>query len=139
MLLGVDELLHGELKRQQYGAKVKAEVQLSNTMVTVTINIAEGWHINAHKPLQSNLIATVLSIGGKEWQLETVQYPEPKLQSLTWQQEKLALYTDTVQLRGKLTQISTNSNNIIPIKLKFQTCNDKICLPPEELQWKERL
>ncbi len=140
MLLGTDELLHGELKRQLYGAngKVKASVQLTAEDITVTIDISEGWHINAHKPLQNNLIATVLSIGSSEWQLETVKYPAPKLQSLNWQQEQLALYEGTVQLHGKVKSITPEkvANGILPISLKFQACNDKMCLPPEELKWK---
>ncbi len=140
MLLGVDELLHGEMKKQQYGSNgnVKASLQLTNTEVMLTINIKPGWHINAHKPLQSNLIATVLTIGESKWQLEATEYPEPKYQSLQWQQEKLALYEGEIQLHGKLKLSNLSpDDNILPIKLKFQACNDKICLPPEELIWRE--
>jgi len=148
MLLGVDELLHGEIKKQQYGSNgnVKAAIQLTDTEVTLTLNIKSGWHINAHKPLQSNLIATVLTVGKSEWQLEAIEYPEPKYQSLQWQQEKLALYEGEIQLRGKLKYSNSSpdkdskiENNLLPIKLKFQTCNDEICLPPEELIWRERV
>ncbi|MFK5970304.1 MAG: DUF255 domain-containing protein [Candidatus Marithrix sp.] len=142
MLLGVDELLHGEMKKQQYGSNgnVKASLQLTDTEVILTINIKSGWHINAHKPLQSNLIATVLTVGKSEWQLEAIEYPEPKYQSLQWQQEKLALYEGEIQLQGRLKRSNlSQDNNILPIKLKFQTCNDKICLPPEELIWRERV
>ena len=142
MLLGVDELLHGEIKKHQYGSNgnVKASLQLTNTEFMLTINIKPGWHINAHKPLQSNLIATVLTIEKSKWQLKAIEYPEPKYQSLQWQQEKLALYEGEIQLQGKLKRSNLSpDDNILPIKLKFQTCNDKICLPPEELIWRERI
>ncbi len=148
MLLGVDELLYGEMKKQQYGSNgnVKASLQLTDTEIMLKLNIKSGWHINAHKPLQDNLIATVLTVGESEWQLESIKYPEPKHQSLQWQQEKLALYEGEIQLHGKLKHSnpsSTTDNNVltkaIPIKLRFQTCNDKICLPPEELIWRERI
>ncbi|MCK5877486.1 MAG: DUF255 domain-containing protein [Candidatus Marithrix sp.] len=144
MLFGTDELLNGELNKQQYGAsgKIKATLQLENENIIVTIKISEGWHINAHKPFQNNLIATILSLEESRWQLQTMEYPKPKQQSLKWQQEKLALYEGTIQLCGKLKPIFPVpknielANTILEFKLKFQACNDKFCLPPEELIWK---
>ncbi|MDM8568722.1 DUF255 domain-containing protein [Thiotrichales bacterium HSG1] len=141
MLIGTDELLHGELNRQQYGAngKVKASLQLNDGEIIVTISIAKGWHINSNKPLQTDLIATILTLEENNWQLGAVQYPKPEQRSLQWQQEKLALYEGTIELRSKLkpkslvTKKTNNSNKILLFKLKFQACNEKICLPPEDL------
>jgi uncharacterized protein len=112
----------------------------------IELNINDGWHINAHQPLQKNLIATVVSLEESQWQLGPIYYPNPKYQRLSWQQSTLALYEDTVRLHGKLQipQIPPNSplrkggtsKNLVPIKLTFQACDDKSCLPPEEIIFK---
>ncbi|OQY55199.1 MAG: hypothetical protein B6247_08860 [Candidatus Parabeggiatoa sp. nov. 2] len=61
----------------------------------------------------------------------------------------MALYEGTVRLHGKLQippnpQISSNSplrkegtsKNLVPVRLTFQACDDKSCLPPEEMVFK---
>jgi len=133
MLLAADELLHGELGMRRYGARgaVKVTAKLENNWIVVELNIREGWHINAHQPLQKNLIATRLD--GE--QLGQVFYPKPEYIRLSFQQSTLALYQGKVRLRGKLlSQIP----GALSIKVQFQACDDKRCLPPEEMVFKVR-
>ncbi|MDM8557829.1 thioredoxin domain-containing protein [Thiotrichales bacterium HSG14] len=142
MLLAADELLHGEVGMRRYGARgaVKATVKLATeeqkTWLVIELNIRNGWHINAHNPLQNDLIPTVLRFNKPQqgWQLEQIDYPKPIHRNLSWKQGTLALYEETVHLRGKLIpQTSENATNLVPIRLKFQACDDKMCLPPEQL------
>jgi hypothetical protein len=155
MLLAADELLHGEIGMRRYGARgaVKATARLTtdgqNPWLMIELNINDGWHINAHQPLQKNLIATVVSLEESQWQLGPIYYPNPKYQRLSWKQSTLALYEGTVRLHGKLQippnpQIPPNSplrkggtsKNLVPVRLTFQACDDKSCLPPEEIVFK---
>jgi uncharacterized protein YyaL (SSP411 family) len=148
MLLAADELLHGEVGIQRYGARgvVKATARLAqqgeNTWLVIEMNIRDGWHINAHHPLQDNLIATEVSPDKpqKGWQLGQIDYPKPTHRSLSWEQTTLALYEGTIRLRGQLIpQTSMDRTNLVSIKLKFQACDDKMCLPPEQLVFKKLL
>ncbi|RKZ37187.1 MAG: thioredoxin [Gammaproteobacteria bacterium] len=152
MLLAADELLHGEVGMRQYGAHgaVKATVKLDNDdqaiWLNVELNIQDGWHINAHQPLQKNLIPTSVSLdktaAGRY--IKSISYPKPDYLQLSFQQATLALYQGTVRLRGQLIgdiplkkEIpSSSKTNLMSIRLKFQACNDKMCLPPEELVFK---
>ncbi len=149
MLLAADELLHGEMGLQQYGARgaVKATAKLTHhgQTVTIEVEIQDGWHINAHKPLQENLIPTVVRLDKTQWRLEQVSYPKPEPLRLSFQQATLALYQGTIHLRGQLIpppnlplqkkgeSSLSDKINLVPIRLTFQACNDKMCLPPEEL------
>jgi len=161
MLLAADELLHGEVGMRQYGAHgaVKATVKLDNDAqaigLNVELNIRDGWHINAHQPLQKNLIPTSVNLDktASGRYLKSISYPKPDYLQLSFQQATLALYHGTVHLRGQL-EISPplakeivspksslpltteNKTNLMSIRLKFQACNDKMCLPPEELVFK---
>jgi len=153
MLLAADELLHGEVGMRQYGARgaVIASAKLANegqaTWLTIEVDIQEGWHINADKPLQTNLIPTAVRVDTESgWQLGQVSYPKPDLAKLSFQQASLALYQGKIRLQGHLTQLPSSQKgersqmskngdkiNLVPIHLKFQACNDKMCLPPEEM------
>jgi hypothetical protein len=132
MLIGAYELLYGEIGMRSYGARagVKATAKLvkygKTSWIVVELNIREGWHINAHKPLQKNLIATIMS--GKK--LGRVYYPKPEYLRLSFQRATLALYQGTVHLRGKLISKIVGS---VSVKVQFQACDDKRCLPPESM------
>lgn len=146
MLLAADELLHGEVGIRQYGARgaVMASAKLANegqaTWLTIEMDIQEGWHINADKPLQTNLIPTAVSVDAESgWQLGQLSYPKPEIAKLSFQQASLSLYQGKIRLRGLLTQLPASQKtsqspiNLVPIRLTFQACNDKMCLPPEDM------
>lgn len=141
LLLAATEFLYGESGAVQYAAKgaltakARAVNKGPNIGVEVEIKLKPGWHINAHQPLQKFLIATDLKLSKRiqGWQLEHVQYPDPVKKKLGFQREKLALYEEKVLLHGNLTR-SSSTNNFISLKLHLQACNDKVCLPPEELK-----
>ncbi len=128
MLLGAYELLHGEIGMRNYGARgaVKATAKIQNHWLVVELKIRDGWHINAHKPLQKNLIATVMSSD----KLGRIFYPKPEYIRLSFQRATLALYQGTVRLSGKLI-LPVHSS--VSVKIRFQACDDKSCLPPEDM------
>lgn len=146
MLLAADELLRGEVGMRRYGAggAVKATAKLAshgqNSWIVVELNIDDGWHINAHKPLQKNLIPTIVSLNKTQtgWQLGTVYYPNPEYLRLSFQQATLALYQGKIRLRGKLIPgVSlVKGKNLLSFQIQFQACDDKSCLPPEDMVFK---
>ncbi len=145
MLMGVNELLHGELGNRQYAARgavpVRAQVMAAGDgrgQLQVDLDIQDGWHVNAHQPLQETLIPTVLSLDGDApaWQLGLVEYPQPEIVRLGFQQEPLALYQGRVQIRAGLelrSPAAMDKPHLVPVQLRLQACNDRVCLPPETL------
>ncbi len=141
LLLGVDQILEGETGSVQYAARgavtVRGKLEIADEKsfwLDIELTIKPGWHINAHTPLQKDLIATEISLNadGKDWKLETVTYPEPAHKKLKFQQSELALYQGKVQMRGKVVK-KKNGDMVLPINVSLQACNDQHCLAPETL------
>ncbi|MDC9715061.1 MAG: protein-disulfide reductase DsbD family protein, partial [Gammaproteobacteria bacterium] len=91
----------------------------------ITLNIAKGWHINADKVLQKNLIATQLNSDN----LKEVNYPQAKFTNLGFSQEKLAVYDGEISLN-----FSLKNQKFTSATLNLQACSDKICLPPQQIK-----
>ncbi len=142
MLTGLDELLHGGAGRRQYGGRgvVRASAGLErddgSLRLAVDLEIGDGWHVNAHRPLSDELIATELSVGeGRgEWSLRAVDYPAGERVRLGFQAEPLRVYQGRVRLAADLEGTAASSAGpVVSVRLRFQACDDKVCLRPEEM------
>ncbi len=131
LLVGALEMLNGESGARQYAGrgKVKARARVEGKTVTVRINTAPGWHINADKPLQDYLIKTELSINN-ETPLTDIQYPPAVRRVLGFQSEELALYEGEISISAQLPDTDTVMQQV---ELQLQACSDEICLAPETL------
>jgi len=117
-------------------ANANANVGADASVLVVELKIQPGWHINAHKPLSDNLVPTTLEAGAGSptWNLMDVSYPEPIVKALGFQSEALALYAGSVRLTVRLQQNESPPDSTpLRIKLRLQACDDKICLPPENV------
>ncbi len=137
LLMGRDELEHGATGSVQYAAKGAVRIVGNTTqdgVVTISLAMQPGWHINAHKPLDADLIATTITMPETEsgWSLQSVVYPEPITKTLQFQQQPLALYEDTARLQAQLKPTAQHSH-LVPLQIKLQACNDQHCLAPETI------
>ena len=137
MLSGASDLQHGELGASRYIARggVRATArQAGPDQVIVDLAIPPGWHVNSNKPLQQGLIPTSISMNKSEsgWQLGEVSYPEPITATLGFQSEPLSLYQGKVQIRVAVKPDEV-PERILPLQLGIQACNDRLCLPPENV------
>jgi uncharacterized protein YyaL (SSP411 family) len=130
--------MSGESGALQYAAhgNVKVDARADSGMLVVDIEIRPGWHINAHEPLSDNLIPTQLEADSEAstWTLADFSYPRPIIKKLGFQSEDLALYEHTVRLTASVQQNSSvQVISPLRIKLRLQACDEKVCLPPENL------
>ena len=102
--------------------------------VAVVLKIRDGFHINARKPTLDYLIPTDLKVEAPAgYKAGEVSYPDGTLKSFAFSKtEKLNVYTGTVILRLKVTALEDAPLGAqhIPLKLRYQACNDSVCLPP---------
>lgn len=109
-------------------------------MVELRLAIAPHWHVNAHRPRQAYLIPTTLSLDEQAvgLRLGPVEYPQPEFKSLAFEDQRLALYQGDAIIRARLIRTGSNEpqlkDNLVPLKLRFQGCSNRECLPPETLQ-----
>jgi len=103
--------------------------------VALQLDIEKGWHINAHKPLETSLIPTeVVLETDPRFTVEEIHYPKPKRKTFTFIQGELAVYEDKVLIFVDLAVSSEAApgKGRISGKIKYQACDDRSCLLPTE-------
>jgi len=102
--------------------------------VAVVVDIASGYHMNSHKPLDEFLIPTTLTLQAPAG-LKPGEVIYPPGQSLTFSfspNKPLSVYSGTATLRLKIGVAADAAlgPQSIPMTLRYQACNDTSCLPP---------
>ena len=140
MLAQLDELENGETGSRQYvsGGAVKINSGLvkknGQIILTVDLDIADGWHINANQPLQEDFIATKISLEKDTgWVLGSVSYPEPSLESSKFENNAAMRYQGRVQIRAEMLPESGQAVYPVHLKLQLQACNQDACLQHESI------
>ena len=133
-LKAIQELQLGETGPIRHVAKgaVRAELHYDrdDAQFLIDLKIADGWHINAHEPLEDYFIATKVSVDGVP--NLNVTYPEARVKVLTFNDEPLALYEGHLQITAKVPAPDENASARRTV-LAVQTCSDEICLQPENI------
>jgi DsbC/DsbD-like thiol-disulfide interchange protein len=101
---------------------------------TVIMEIPSGYHANSNRPLEKFLIATQLQIEApKGIRVSPIIYPRPLLRSLKFSKSKVSVFEGRTAMRFNVTVPRNYSGNSAELKgrLKFQSCNDDTCFPPQ--------
>ena len=100
----------------------------------IVVDIANGYHMNSHKPLDSYLIPTTLTPQLPAGiTLADTAYPAGHNEKFPFSPDKpLNVYTKSVTFRMKLSAESGAKlgATTIPVVLRYQACNNSACLPP---------
>jgi hypothetical protein len=107
-----------------------------NFEIAVVIEVHAGYHIQANKVLEEYLIpATVAAELPAGLRLVSTTYPKSLLKKFTFSEKPMAVYEGKATVRIKLeAQPSAALGPVkIPLVLRFQACNDELCLPPAKL------
>lgn len=95
----------------------------------VTAVIEDGWHINSAKPLDEYAIPTELTLDPATATLTAITYPQHKMQAFSFSGDKeIAVYEHTITI--PFTATLAAGSNVIKASLRYQACNDTVCLPP---------
>jgi hypothetical protein len=133
ILTAADSFLHGQQGVKQFAGNgvVSAKVVASadRKSLLVHLQVAQGWHINSHEPLQDYLVATKLNIPGNE--NAEIAYPEPGTKKLKFNDKPMALLENEVKLTASFDTAITGP---VEAQLQVQTCSDEICLLPQTLK-----
>ncbi len=136
ILAAADRFLNGETGLIQYAGNgvVRIAAQPSNdkSQLTFKISIAEGWHINAHKPLDDDYIATELSLVADKKPLQgRISYPAAIIKSLGFSDQPLAILENQFPITARL---DAPVSSPVEAVLQLQSCSNDICLLPEKLR-----
>ena len=108
----------------------------STAQVAVVMKIRPGFHVNAREKSAEYLIATDLKSNlPAGFSAGDVIYPKGKLEKFVFSKTPLNVYQDTVVLKMPLSVLASapTGEQHIPLKLRYQACNQEVCLPPTTL------
>jgi uncharacterized protein len=116
------------------GQKPKAGGEVA---VVVSLSIQRGWHVYANPTGQEFLKPTTIALDpGQPAESIRVDYPEGKALTLaSVGDEPVSLYEGKVAipLRFRLKTDASPGKLRVLLRLRFQTCDDKVCLAPASL------
>lgn len=102
--------------------------------VLLDCTLPEGWHVNAHTPLEDFLIPTEVSIApAPAVRAFQVVYPSAKKIKLSFSDTEMAVY----DAQFRIGIVVTWAEGVAPgtyslsATLRYQACNDKTCMPPK--------
>jgi len=129
--------------RGQFDMKIlTAQIKAPDTLQTgktyqlsISFDIVEDWHINSNKPKEEFLIPTVVQFDSlPALNIHKITYPEEKLVKFGFSETPMSVYEG----QGIITCDFSLGDDFPPgeselkIRLKYQGCNDKTCLPPTD-------
>jgi thioredoxin:protein disulfide reductase len=95
---------------------------------TITAKIAPTWHVNSNKPLDAFSIPTTLNLENAE--LIEATFPPHEVKTFTFSAgSQLAVFEGTIQIPFT-AKLAPNASSI-KATMHYQSCNDKVCLPPK--------
>jgi DsbC/DsbD-like thiol-disulfide interchange protein len=111
------------------------KIQRGRTVhATVVMDIPSGYHVNSSRPLERFLIPTQVKVEApKGIQDEPVSYPRAVLRSFKFSKNRVSVYEGRATMRFNVTvsRGASAGSNEIKVRLRYQSCNDEVCFPPQ--------
>lgn len=101
---------------------------------TVVMDIPSGYHVNSSRPLEKFLIPTSLKVEAPDGiRVGPIAYPRAVLRKFKFSKNNVSVYEGRATMRFNLTVpagVSSGSKEV-KLRLRYQSCNDEVCFPPE--------
>ena len=104
--------------------------------VFVMVDVALGWHVNAHEPTRKYLIGTALDVAPPAGlRVEGAYYPDPLFRTFGFTADTLAVYEGEIAviLAMRAAETLAPGSLAVPGRLRVQACNDQVCLRPSQI------
>ncbi len=102
----------------------------------VALHVLSEWHITANPPASENAIPTTVEIAAARGvSAGTPIYPAPRVVKLSFDEQPQWVYDGQSIVRVPLAAAPNAIHGAHTLKgrVRFQACNDQICLPPAEV------
>jgi len=94
------------------------------------LTIAQGWHVNSHRPTQDYLIPTTVELKAGPAIAGSVTYPEGESVALPFSKEAMSVYRGTVwfHLPAEIAPDAPSGPDQLVFEVVTQPCDDRRCL-----------
>src|ERR1051325_5326867 len=117
-------------KPEPVPAKAGASVE-----VKLPVQLREGYHVNSNMPPDPYLIPLKLSWDAGPFTAFEVVYPKPILLKLGFFPTPVPVFSGKFELTTRFKVAASVPPGLVnlPGKLRYQACNDRMCLPPKTI------
>jgi hypothetical protein len=110
--------------RAKVGAAVDTKLQLE---------VRNGYHVQSNTPSDPYLIALKLTWNAGALESTGVSYPKPQIEKYSFSDKPLSVFSGNFEVATKF-KVPANAipgPTAVTGKLRYQACNDSMCLPPK--------
>lgn len=105
---------------------------------SLKLELQPGYHVNSNSPNEEYLIPIRLTWDSSAVETLSVHYPKPDLEKSEFSDKPLSVFNGSFEIVTKFrrAQKASPGPGFLNGKLRYQACNDKMCLPPKTLEVK---
>jgi hypothetical protein len=109
-----------------------------NPSYSLKVSIKPGYHANSNTPSEDYLIPIRLTWEAGALEVVEVVYPKPKHEKFAFSEKPLSIFDGDFEIvtRFKRAANPALGPGFLTGKLRYQACNDKMCLPPKNVEIK---
>lgn len=102
----------------------------------IAVQLRNGFHVNSDKPSDAYLIPLKLTWDASDLQVVDTIYPKPRMETYEFTSKPLSVFTGDFEIatRFKVPPKAQTGAMVLLGKLRYQACNEKMCLPPRTVE-----
>ncbi|MGH9672433.1 MAG: protein-disulfide reductase DsbD domain-containing protein [Bryobacteraceae bacterium] len=106
--------------------------------VAIKVELRDGYHVNSNTPSDEYLIPLRLTWNAAPLQVASVEFPKPRMEKYSFSEQPLSVFVEGFQISTRLRTPSSAplGPKTLTGKLRYQACNDRLCLPPRTVEVK---
>ena len=102
---------------------------VSPTELRATVTVAAPYHVNAHEPLDRDLVPTQLAVVGEGIAVARIDYPPGADRAFAFSDRPLRVYDGTFAVTVTL-RAPVPPGTPVRLSLQYQACDESACLAP---------
>ncbi|MBX9603405.1 MAG: protein-disulfide reductase DsbD N-terminal domain-containing protein [Bryobacteraceae bacterium] len=102
----------------------------------VSVSLRPGYHVNSNTPSDPYLIPLKLTWAPAEpLKLASQVFPQPSMEKYSFSEKPLSVFSGQFDILTRFEAPATAKPGMLSLsgKLRFQACNDQMCLQPKTL------
>ena len=102
----------------------------------VALQLREGYHVNSNTPSDAYFIPLRLTWNPGTVEAVSVIFPKPQMEKLAFSEKPVSIFTGNFEVVTKFKAAvgAALGQNVVTGKLRYQACNDRMCLPPRTVE-----
>lgn len=110
----------------------------STVTASLQVKLKPGYHVNSNAPAEDFLIPLKLTWDAKPLNVVAVAFPEPQLEKHDFSKTPMSVYTGDfiIDTKFSIPPDAAPGLGMGAAKLRYQACNDRMCLPPKTVEVK---